>query len=75
MAAFWIVDRIENNIVVLETKEKTHLDVSLSLFPDAVKEGDVVVLCEDGTYKTDEMKTKARKAKLFEMQKKIFGES
>ena len=75
MAAFWIVDRIENNIAVLEAKDKTHLDVPLSLFPDTVKEGDVVVLCEDGTYKTDEAKTKARKAKLFELQKKIFGES
>lgn len=75
MAEFWIVDRIENNIVVLETKEKTHLDVSLALFPDAVKEGDVVILCADGTYKTDEAKTKARKAKLFELQKKIFGDS
>ena len=75
MAAFWIVDRIENNIAVLEAKDKTYLDVPLSLFPDTVKEGDVVILREDGTYKTDEMKTKARKAKLFEMQKKIFGES
>ena len=75
MAAFWIVDRIENNIAVLEAKDKTHLDVSLSLFSKGVKEGDVVALCEDGTYKTDEMKTKARKAKLFEMQEKIFGES
>ena len=75
MAAFWIVDRIENNIAVLEAKDKTHLDVPLSLFSKGVKEGDVVVLCDDGTYKTDEMKTKARKAKLFEMQEKIFGES
>ena len=75
MAAFWIVDRIENNIVVLEAMDKSHSDVPLSLFPDTVKEGDVVILREDGTYKTDEMKTKARKAKLFEMQKKIFGDS
>lgn len=75
MAAFWIVDRIENNIVVLEANDKTHLDVPLSLFPDTVKEGDVVILREDGTYKTDEAKTKVRKAKLFKMQKKIFGES
>ena len=75
MATFWIVDRIENNIVVLEAMDKSHSDVSLSLFPDTVKEGDVVILREDGTYKTDKEKTKARKAKLFEMQKKIFGES
>lgn len=75
MAAFWIVDRIENNIAVLEAQNKTYIDVPLALFFDVVKEGDVVVLCEDGTYKTDEAKTKARKAKLFEMQKKIFGES
>ena len=75
MAAFWIVDRIENNIVVLEAMDKSHSDVPLSLFPDTVKEGDVVILREDGTYKTDEAKTKARKAKLFELQKKIFGES
>ena len=57
MATFWIVDRIENNIVVLEANDKTHLDVPLSLFPDTVKEGDVVILREDGTYKTDEAKT------------------
>ena len=75
MAAFWIVDRIENNIVVLEAMDKSHSDVSLSLFPDTVKEGDVVILREDGTYKSDKEKTKARKGKLFEMQKKIFGDS
>ena len=75
MAAFWIVDRTENKVVVLDATDRTHLDVPLSLFSDAVKEGDVVILREDGTYKTDEAKTKARKAKLFELQKKIFGES
>lgn len=75
MSEYWIVDRIENNTVVLETKEKTHIDMPLSRFFGEVQEGDVVCLSSDGVYKTDDTATKARKAKLYEMQKKIFRES
>ena len=75
MSEYWIVERIENNMVVLETKEKIHIDMPLSRFLGGVQEGDVVCLSSDGVFKTDDAATKARKAKLYEMQKKIFQES
>ncbi len=70
----WIVDRIEETTVVLETEKKTHLHVSLSEFVEQVREGDIVYRRTDGEYVVDTDKTAERKKSLFNLQKKIFGD-
>lgn len=55
----YIVDRIEENYVVLEAEDKTMQDVESFMFPEGIKAGDVVRLIH-GQYVIDEEATKER---------------
>ncbi|MGN0554780.1 MAG: DUF3006 domain-containing protein [Candidatus Fimenecus sp.] len=70
----FIVDRIENGLVILERDNKTFLQVPLTVFVSPVSEGSVILVDADGNYYVDEAKTAARKAKLFQLQKNIFSD-
>lgn len=70
----FIVDRLENDLVILERDNKTFLQVPLTAFVSPVSEGSVVLVDADGNYYVDEAKTAARKAKLFQLQKKFFSD-
>lgn len=70
----FIVDRLENDLVILERDNKTFLQVPLTVFVSPVSEGSVVLVDVDGNYYVDEAKTAARKAKLFQLQKNIFSD-
>ena len=70
----FIVDRLENDLVILERDNKTFLQVPLTVFVSPVSEGSVVLVDADGNYYVDEAKTAARKAKLFQLQKSIFSD-
>ena len=70
----FIVDRIENTVAVLETVNRTFLQVPLSDFAEQVRERDVVFIGADGKYHTDTAKTEERKKRLFQLQKHIFSE-
>ena len=54
-----IVDRFEEDRVVLEVDDKM-LILKKTVFPDEIKEGDVVVF-KDGKFKIDKEKSKERK--------------
>lgn len=57
----YIVDRIEDNVAVLENKEtKKITDVSLSLLPKDIKEGNVLKY-ENNTYILDKKEEEERK--------------
>lgn len=70
----FIVDRLENDLVILERDNETFLQVPLTVFVSPVSEGSVVLVDADGNYYVDEAKTAARKAKLFQLQKNIFSD-
>lgn len=70
----FIVDRLENDLVILERDNKTFLQVPFTAFVSPVSEGSVVLVDADGNYYVDEAKTAARKAKLFQLQKNIFSD-
>lgn len=54
----YTVDRIEDNIVVLENRKSGKIeDLEKELFPSNIKEGDIVFL-ENGKYVIDEAKTR-----------------
>lgn len=54
----YTVDRIEDNIVVLENRKSGEIeDIEKKLFPSNIKEGDIVFL-ENGKYIIDEVKTR-----------------
>ncbi len=68
------VDRIESGYFILETEEKTYIDVPKDQVSEDAKEGSVLRLSETGIYEVDAIKTAERKNKLFQMQNSLFGE-
>lgn len=68
----YCVDRIEEEIAVLERDDKTFFHVPTSDFASDIREGDIVFLRTDGKYEKDKEKTAARKAALYNLQKNIF---
>lgn len=67
-----IVDRIENDVAVLEKDDLSHININLSDLPEGTKEGSVIILNADGSYKLDLDEEEARKKKMLELQKKLF---
>lgn len=59
----FIVDRIENNSIVLEDEKQDIILIDINLFNKEPKEGDVVVMCNN-SFKVDEEATKERKNKI-----------
>lgn len=59
----FIIDRIEEGTAVLETEEKTFVNVPLSDLPLKVREGDVLTF-SDGEYLVDKAVTSERKEKI-----------
>lgn len=64
----FIVDRIENNSVVLEDEKQDIILIDINLFNDKPKEGDVVVMCNN-SFKVDEEATKERINKINTLMK------
>ncbi|MEN8076810.1 DUF3006 domain-containing protein [Clostridioides difficile] len=64
----FIVDRIENNSVVLEDEKQDIILIDINLFNTKPKEGDVVVMCNN-SFKVDEEATKERKNKINTLMK------
>ena len=67
----YIVDRFEEDFVVLEKKSGESFDVKKTLLPDA-KPGDVVFE-RDGVFFVDREATLERKAVISEKHRKLFG--
>lgn len=66
-----IVDRIVENLAVLEKEDLTHIDVSLSVLPDGTKEGSVLTF--DGTTYTLDLDAEAEaRARIIAKQRSVF---
>ena len=70
---YYSVSRIENDIVVLEFPDGTFHEVNISLLPDDIKEGNILVKTDENKYIHDFDEEKARKDMLLDLQNKIFG--
>lgn len=69
---YFIVDRIEGDMYILEAEDKKHISVLREKISAEVKESDVLYLTPQGIYKTDQKKTQERKKKLFQLQNNLF---
>ncbi|MBE6827958.1 MAG: DUF3006 domain-containing protein [Ruminococcaceae bacterium] len=65
------VDRIENNTAVLENGGR-FVNTDISLLPDGIKEGDILIRYKNGKYKYDKKRTRARKEELLKKQNSLF---
>lgn len=73
MDEFFVVDRVENNIAVLECPDGKFLNVEVDSFPFKVREGNVLLKKSDGTFALSNDEEKKRKAQAYSLQEKIFG--
>lgn len=67
----YIIDRIENNMVICENQETKKMEkFDKSMFPEQIKDGDVVIR-ENDTFRIDEEETKNRKEYIENLMKKL----
>lgn len=67
----YIIDRIEENIVVCENQETKKMEnFKIEQFPEGIKDGDIVIL-KDEKFEKDESETKNQKEKINELMKKL----
>lgn len=67
----YAIDRIENNIAILEnieTKEK--INISISLLPSNIKEGNIL-LYKDNIYILDETEEETRRTRIMDKFNKL----
>ncbi len=67
------VDRIEGKTAVLIDEERNGITVSLSLLPDGIKPGSMLIKAEE-RYIFDEEETKRRKKRLYDLQNSLFSD-
>ncbi len=66
------VDRIEGNIVVCEDEDNNIIKISLLNLPKDVKEGNVLIVYDDGKVELDYETEKVRKEKMISLQNNLF---
>lgn len=59
-----IIDRIESDFAVCENIDRTYTNIPLILLPEGVKEGDVIIKDENGSYIIDADKTAERRERI-----------
>lgn len=72
MNNFYVVDRIENDVAVIECPDKSFINVSFSLLPKSTKEGSVLIKSDDGAFIVNEKEEKKRKNENLKLQNSIF---
>ena len=67
----YIIDRIENNMVICENQETKKMEIfDNSMFPEQIKDGDVVIR-ENDTFRIDEEETENRKEYIENLMRKL----
>ena len=66
------VERIEENIALCEDDLGKTVKLRLDELPENIREGEIIVRTENG-YTIDSDETSARRKKMAEMQRNIFG--
>lgn len=69
----FILDRIENELYVLETEDGKTIDVSKNQIKTAAKEGDVLIKKGDGYY-FDKVKTKERQNEIEQLMEGMWND-
>lgn len=67
----YIIDRIEENIVICENQENKKMEeFKKEMFPKEIKDGDIVIL-QNNKFVLDKKETQTRKEDINELMKKL----
>ena len=67
----YIVDRIEEGIIILEKEDMTHIEIDKNDIPFKISEGSVLIY-DSGAFYPDNEEENIRRKRIFEKQKNIF---
>ena len=67
----YIVDRIEEGIIIFEKEDMTHIEIDKNDIPFEVSEGNVLIY-DSGTFFHDNDEENIRRKRIFEKQNNIF---
>ena len=70
---YYSVSRIDEGIAVLEFPDGEFREVDISLLPDGVKEGNILIKNQNNEFIFDFEEERRKKDRLLELQNKIFG--
>lgn len=70
---YYSISRIEEGVAVIEFPDGTFNEVPLSLLPTDVKEGNILILNDNGEFIHDFQAEDKRKSLLLSLQDDIFG--
>ncbi len=73
MNEYYSVSRIEDGIAVLEFPDGTFNEIPVSFLPEDIKEGNILILTDEGKYIHDFSAEEDIKNKLLSLQNDIFG--
>lgn len=68
----YTIDRLEEGFAVCEALDRSTVSIPLSQLPDNSREGDCLIVLEDGSFQLDDQATAARRAKLAKLQNSLF---
>ena len=66
------VDRMEGNYVICEDADKKMFAIEIAEAPNGVKEGDVLVISDDGELSINVQETARRRSKIKKMQDSVW---
>ena len=67
------IDRFEDGLAVCETEDGQSMTFPCDLLPPDSREGDWLLLREDGVLLADPEETERRRAQILALQRKLFG--
>lgn len=70
----WIIDRFEGEFAVCEREDRVMENIARTLLPEDCKEGDCLLLTENGNYRIDAEASDGRRERIEKLMEELFEE-
>ncbi len=71
---YFSIDRFEGNFAICVDEDEKIKKIEIKKLPKNIKEGDIVKVLKDGTFKIDKEKTKQEREDIFNLQEDLFSD-
>ena len=72
---YFSIDRFEGNFAICVDEDEKIKKIEIKKLPKNIKEGDIVKVLKDGTFKIDKEKTKQEREDIFNLQEDLFSDN